>query len=70
MLTTARHRRIAVQRSVFIAGVAALTVLFGVPAKAYELQELYGNDEGEVEVVVPSGNIGSIYTPEGQHIGL
>lgn len=64
MLTTARHRRIAIQRSVFIAGVAALVVLFGVPARAYEIQQLYGNDEGQVEFVMPSGNIGCIYTPE------
>lgn len=65
MLTTSRHRRIAFQRSLFIAGVAALVVVLGVPAKAYELQNMYSNDEGQVEFVMPSGNIGCIYTPEG-----
>ena len=65
MLTTTRQRRALVRNSLVFAGFAALVVLLGLPAKAYELQHFYANDEGQVEFVMPSGNIGCIYTPEG-----
>lgn len=65
MLYTNRHRRAAFRNSALVAGIALFAVLFGVPAKAYELQTLHANDEHQVEFVMPSGNIGCIYTPEG-----
>lgn len=65
MLTTNRHRRALVRNSMLFAGLAALVVLLGTPAKAYEQQVLYANDEGQVEFTMPSGNIGCIYTPAG-----
>ena len=65
MLITNRTRRICIRNAVFLTAVAGLAVLFGVPARAYEPQQLSSNDEGQVEFVTPSGNIGCIYTPEG-----
>ena len=65
MLTTNRQRRAAVRNSMMVAAVSAVVVLFGVPAKAYDMQAMFSNDEGQVEFVMPSGNIGCIYTPEG-----
>ena len=65
MLITNRTRRICIRNAVFLTAVAGLAVLFGVPARAYETQQLSSNDEGQVEFVTPSGNIGCIYTPEG-----
>lgn len=65
MLTTTRQRRALVRNSLVFAGFAALAVLLGVPAKALEVQRFYANDEGQVEFVMPSGNIGCIYTPAG-----
>lgn len=64
MLTT-RHRRALVRNSLVFAGFAALIVLLGLPAKAYEVQQVFANDEGQVAFVMPSGNIGCIYTPAG-----
>ena len=65
MLTTNRQRRALLRNSLVFAGFAALAVLLGLPAKAYELQQFYANDEGQVEFTMPSGNIGCIYTPAG-----
>ncbi|SEQ60446.1 hypothetical protein SAMN05428969_3666 [Devosia sp. YR412] len=65
MLTTNRHRRIFLRNALFLAAITAIAVLLGVPAKAYEAQQLFSNDEGQVEFVMPSGNIGCIYTPAG-----
>ena len=65
MLTTNRQRRAAFRNSVAFAGIALLVVVLGTPAKAYELQSMYDNDEGQVEFTMPSGNIGCIYTPAG-----
>ena len=65
MLTTRRQRRTLVRSSLVFAGFAAVAVLLGVPARAFELQQFQANDEGQVEFVMPSGNIGCIYTPEG-----
>lgn len=65
MLTTARHRRIFIRNTLCLCTLAAVAILLGVPAHAYEAQQLYGNDEGQVEFVTPSGNIGCIYTPKG-----
>ena len=65
MLATNRHRSAAIRNAVVLAGIAAVALLLGVPAKAYEAQQLYSNDEGQVEFVTPSGNIGCIYTPQG-----
>src|SRR4051812_41011929 len=65
MLYATRQRRAVVRNSAVFAGVAALVVLLGLPAKAYETQSMYGNDEGQVEFTMPSGNIGCVYTPAG-----
>lgn len=65
MLTTHRQRRALLRNSLIFAAFATLAVLLGVPAKAYELQNFFANDEGQVEFVMPSGNIGCIYTPAG-----
>lgn len=65
MLYTNRQRRAVVRNSLMFAGIAALVVLLGTPAKAYELQSMYSNDEGQVEFTMPSGNIGCVYTPAG-----
>ena len=65
MFTTHRQRRAAIRNSVAFAAISALIVLLGTPAKAYELQSMSSNDEGQVEFVMPSGNIGCIYTPAG-----
>lgn len=65
MLYTNRQRRSVVRNSIMFAGIAALVVVLGTPAKAYEFQSMYSNDEGQVEFVMPSGNIGCIYTPAG-----
>ena len=65
MLATNRHRLVVVRNALFLVAVAAVAVLFGVPARAYETQQLFSNDEGQVEFVTPSGNIGCIYTPAG-----
>jgi hypothetical protein len=65
MLTIQRRHRVSVRNSLVFAGFASLAVLFGVPAKAYEVQQMYANDEGQIEFVMPSGNIGCIYTPAG-----
>lgn len=65
MLYTNRQRRAVVRNSAMFAGVAALVVLLGLPAKAYETQSMYSNDEGQVEFTMPSGNIGCVYTPAG-----
>jgi hypothetical protein len=65
MLTTTRQRRALLRNSLIFAGLAALVVLLGVPARAYEPQQFFANDEGQVEFVMPSGNIGCIYTPAG-----
>lgn len=64
MLTT-RQRRALLRNSLVFAGFAAVAVLLGVPARAFEAQQFYANDEGQVEFVMPSGNIGCVYTPEG-----
>ena len=42
----------------------ALTALLAMPAAAAEV-ELDANDSGQIEFVMPSGNIGCIVTPEG-----
>ncbi len=65
MLTTTRRRRALLRNSLIFAGFAAIAVLLGVPAKAYEPQQFFANDEGQVEFIMPSGNIGCIYTPIG-----
>ncbi|MGB3339248.1 MAG: hypothetical protein WBA73_18890 [Devosia sp.] len=65
MLATNRQRRALLRSSFIFAVFAALAVLLGVPAKAYELQQFHANDEGQVEFVMPSGNIGCVYTPAG-----
>lgn len=65
MLNTTRQRRTMLRNSLIFAGFASLVVLLGVPAKAIEPQQLFANDEGQVEFVMPSGNIGCIYTPAG-----
>lgn len=65
MLTTHRQRRALLRNSLVFAVFATLAVLLGVPAKAYELQNFFANDEGQIEFVMPSGNIGCIYTPAG-----
>ena len=65
MLATRRQRRALVRNSLVFAGFAALAVLFGVPARAYEPQHFFANEEGQVAFVMPSGNIGCTYTPEG-----
>jgi len=65
MLAINRRRRVAVRNALVVAAIAALAVLFGMPAKAYEAQQLAANDEGVVEFVTPSGNIGCIYIPAG-----
>lgn len=65
MLTTTRQRRALLRNSLVFAGFAALVVLLGVPAKAFEAQQFHANDEGQVEFVMPSGNIGCVYTPAG-----
>ena len=62
---TLRHRRAFIRNAAVVAGIAIVAVLLGVPAKAFELQDMYANDEGQVEFVLPSGNIGCIYTPAG-----
>ena len=43
---------------------AALAVLLSMPATAAEV-ELEASDSGQVEFVMPSGNIGCVVTPEG-----
>ena len=65
MLASSRHRRTVIRNVVFLTAVAAVALVLGLPAKAYEAQQLAPNDEGQVEFVTPSGNIGCIYTPEG-----
>ena len=65
ILATSRHRRIIIRNVLFLAIVTAIAVMLGVPAQAVEAQQLYSNDEGQVEFVTPSGNIGCIYTPQG-----
>lgn len=65
MFTTNRQRRALLRNSLVFVGLAALAVLLGVPAKAYEAQQLFANDEGQVEFMTPSGNIGCLYTPAG-----
>lgn len=65
MLYTNRQRRAVMRNSAVFAGVTALVVLLGLPAKAYELQSMHSNDEGQVEFTMPSGNIGCVYTPAG-----
>lgn len=65
MFTTARQRRALCRNSLIFAGFAALAILLGVPAKAYEVQQFQADGEGQVEFVMPSGNIGCIYTPPG-----
>ena len=65
MLTTHRQRRALLRNSLIFAGFAALAVLLGVPAKAFDTQQFQASDEGQVEFVMPSGNIGCIYTPAG-----
>ena len=65
MLATHRQRRALLRNSLVFAGLAALVVLLGVPAEAYEVQQMQANEEGQFEFVMPSGNIGCIYTPKG-----
>ncbi|MET3925418.1 hypothetical protein [Devosia sp. 2618] len=65
MHTTNRQRRTFVRNSLILVAVAAVAVLLGVPAKAFEMQQLYPDDDGQTAFVTPSGNIGCIYTPEG-----
>lgn len=65
MLAINRRRRVALRNALVVGAVAALAVLFGMPAKAYEAQQLSANHEGMVEFVTPSGNIGCIYIPAG-----
>ena len=65
MFATNRQRRAALRKSATFAVIAALVVLIGTPARAFEVQFMQGNDEGQVEFVMPSGNIGCIYTPDG-----
>lgn len=65
MLATNRQRRALLRNALVFSGFAIAAVLLGVPAKAYEAQQMLANDEGQVEFVMPSGNIGCIYTPEG-----
>jgi hypothetical protein len=43
---------------------AALAAVLAMPAIAAEV-ELEANDSGQIEFVMPSGNIGCIVTPEG-----
>jgi hypothetical protein len=64
-MLTIRQRRALLRNSLVFAGFATVAVLLGVPARAFEAQQFYSNDEGQVEFVMPSGNIGCIYTPEG-----
>ena len=65
VLATNRQRRAMLRNSLVFAALATLAVLLGVPAKAYEPQNFFANDEGQIEFVMPSGNIGCIYTPAG-----
>ena len=65
MFYTNRQRRAFIRNSTVFAAMAALFVLLGLPAKAYDLQSMYSNDEGQVEFTMPSGNIGCVYTPSG-----
>lgn len=65
MLTTTHQRRALIRNWLVFAGIAAITILLGMPAKALEAQQMFANDEGQVEFVMPSGNIGCIYTPQG-----
>lgn len=65
MFATNRHRRAALRNIVFLSGIAALVLVLGLPARAYEAQQLFASDEGTVEFVTPSGNIGCIYIPQG-----
>lgn len=65
MHTTTRQRRALFRNGMILAGLAALVVLLGMPAKAYEAYHLLANDEGQVEFIMPSGNIGCVYTPAG-----
>lgn len=64
MLITTR-RRASIRHSLIFAGIAALVLLLGLPAKAYEVKQLHADDEGQVAFVMPSGNIGCIYIPAG-----
>ncbi|HEV2515585.1 MAG TPA: hypothetical protein VGV07_10070 [Devosia sp.] len=43
---------------------AAIAVLLAMPATAAEV-DLDANDSGQIEFVMPSGNIGCVITPEG-----
>lgn len=61
----ARRHRVSVRNALVVAAMAALAVLVGTPAKAYELQYMQPDGEGQVTFVMPSGNIGCVYTPEG-----
>ena len=65
MLAINRRRRAAVRNALVVGAIAALAVVLGMPAKAYEAQQLFADDEGMVEFVTPSGNIGCIYIPAG-----
>ena len=65
MFTIQRRHRATVRNSAVFGGLAILTLLLGVPAKAYEVQNMQADPSGQVEFVMPSGNIGCIYTPEG-----
>ncbi len=64
-MRTNRHRRLLVRNATIAAAIAALGILLGVPARAYEFQNMNANAYGQVELVMPSGNIGCIYTPAG-----
>lgn len=48
-----------------LVAIAAIGIVLGIPARAYELQTLSANQYGQVEFVMPSGNIGCHYTPDG-----
>lgn len=65
MIAIQRRHRTAVRNSVVFAAIAAVAVVLVVPAKAYEVQQMRTNPSGQVEFIMPSGNIGCIYTPEG-----
>jgi len=64
MLITAR-RRASIRQSLVFGGIAVLALVLALPARAYEVQQLQADDEGQVVFVMPSGNIGCIYTPAG-----
>ncbi|MEO5808306.1 hypothetical protein [Devosia sp.] len=47
-----------------IAGIFGLAIVLGVPAKAAE-QYIAAEDNGQIAFIMPSGNIGCVYTPAG-----